>query len=107
MIFFCTKFSDCYREFGDYHARAIDEQWYKSAVLQHQYDKYAFVFSVPFDIKEEDDLLVTASHAIFPEDGGIEAPGAVVGFQFSHASLEKQFLNIIKVFFYRCIQNVS
>lgn len=84
------------REFGDYHARAIDEQWYKSAVLQHQYDKDAFVFSVPFEIEDEQNVLVTGSYAIFPEDGGKEAAGSVVGFQFSHAKLKELFLETIK-----------
>ena len=27
------------REFGDYHTTAIDEQWYKSAILQHKTDQ--------------------------------------------------------------------
>lgn len=94
--FFPNKFWKYFREFGDYHARAIDEQWYKSAVLQHEYDKLAFVFSVPFQIEDDTNVLVTGSYAIFPEDAGIEAPGSVVGFQFSHSSLKKRFKEIVK-----------
>lgn len=69
------------------HSKAIDEIWYKSAVLQHQHDKESFVYSVPFEVDNADELLVTGSYAIFPKDASIEAPGSVVGFQFSHSHL--------------------
>lgn len=82
------------KEFGDLNPRAIDEKWYKSAVIQHQYDTESFVYSVPF--KKQDtsqnttptDVLVTASYAIFVKESGIEAPGCVVGFQFSQAKFK-------------------
>lgn len=87
---------DSDREFGDYHTTAVDETWYKSAILQHQIDPNSFVFFVPHeaDPAEEGELKVTASHAIFPRDGGIEAPGSVVGFQFSHALMGERFMEI-------------
>nr|XP_023025468.1 voltage-dependent calcium channel subunit alpha-2/delta-3-like [Leptinotarsa decemlineata] len=80
-------------EFGDLHPRAINEKWYKSAVLQHQYDE-SFVYSVPFDAGQIDDPMVTGSFAIFPSDGGFEAPGSVVGFQFSQRDLQTQFKKV-------------
>lgn len=47
-------------------------------------------------IPDSDDgiLRVTASHAIFPHDGNIEAPGCVVGFQFNHDLMVKRFKEI-------------
>uniref|UniRef100_A0A1B0CC93 Voltage-dependent calcium channel alpha-2/delta subunit conserved region domain-containing protein n=1 Tax=Lutzomyia longipalpis TaxID=7200 RepID=A0A1B0CC93_LUTLO len=87
---------DTDREFGDYHTTAIDEGWYKSAILQHKIDSQSFVYSVPHasDPPEEGELKVTASHAIFPRDGGLEAPGAVVGFQFSHQLMYERFMEL-------------
>ena len=38
-----------HRDFGDLHANSIDEPYYRSAVLQHESDRDAYVFSVPFD----------------------------------------------------------
>lgn len=83
-------------EFGDYHTTAIDETWYKSAILQHKIDPDGFVYSVPHanDPPEDSELKVTASHAIFPRDGGMEAPACVVGFQFSHVNMLERFANI-------------
>uniref|UniRef100_A0A336MH80 CSON014735 protein n=1 Tax=Culicoides sonorensis TaxID=179676 RepID=A0A336MH80_CULSO len=67
------------REFGDYHTKAIDETWYRAAVLQHKLDPHSFFYSVQHseDEKEEGGLKVTASMAIFPRDGGLEAPSCV------------------------------
>ncbi|XP_023032149.1 voltage-dependent calcium channel subunit alpha-2/delta-3 [Drosophila willistoni] len=88
---------DTDREFGDYHTTAIDETWYKSAILQHHADRTeSFVYSVKHynDPLEESDLKVTASHAIFHREDTKEAPGNVVGFQFSHAKMWERFFNI-------------
>lgn len=41
-----------------------------------------------------DDAVVMASHAIFPRDGGMEAPASVVGFQFQHSALLSRFISI-------------
>lgn len=35
-------------------------------------------------------MLVTGSYAIFVKDAGIEAPGSVVGFQFSQTKLKSR-----------------
>lgn len=91
---------DTDREFGDYHTTAIDETWYKSAILQHHEDRAeSFVYSVKYydDPMEDSEVKVTASHAIFPRDGGKEAPACVVGFQFSHARMWERFFNITAV----------
>lgn len=82
-----------FKEFGDIHPYAINEQWYKNAVLQHQYDE-SFVYSVPFDAGGKDNQQVTGSFAIFPTDGGNKAPGSVVGYQFSQQNLETRFKEI-------------
>lgn len=89
---------DTDREFGDYHTTAVDETWYKMAILQHQIDAESFVYLVPHvnEPLEDSDLKVTASHAIFPrnDNGGIEAPASVVGFQFSHSLMYERFMEI-------------
>lgn len=88
---------DTDKEFGDYHKRAIDEPWYKAAILQHHEEPVeSFVYAVRHagDAEEDTDLKVTASHAIFPRDGGTEAPACVVGFQFSHNKMYDRFRNI-------------
>ncbi|XP_075149778.1 ca[2+] channel Muscle-specific alpha2/delta subunit [Haematobia irritans] len=85
------------REFGDYHTKAIDETWYRSAILQHHSElTETFVYSVKHsaDPNEHKSPQVTASHAIFPRDGGKEAPACVVGFQFSYALMYERFYNI-------------
>lgn len=83
-------------EFGDIYSKSLNEPWYKSAVLQHDIDPQSFVYSVPFseDGNVDSDLKVTASMAIFPKDGGKEAPSAVVGFQFSHGPMFERFMEI-------------
>lgn len=75
---------------------AIEEAWYKSAILQHRIDKQSFVYSVPHfgDEKEDSEIKVTASMAIFPRDGGMEAPSCVVGFQFAHELMYKRFMEL-------------
>ncbi|XP_055595759.1 voltage-dependent calcium channel subunit alpha-2/delta-3 [Uranotaenia lowii] len=83
-------------EFGDFHKKAIDETWYRSAILQHKIDPKSFVYSVPHatDDPEDTELKVTASMAIFPRDGGLEAPGCVTGFQFSQELMFERFMEI-------------
>ncbi|XP_052896426.1 voltage-dependent calcium channel subunit alpha-2/delta-3 [Anopheles moucheti] len=83
-------------EFGDYHKKAIDETWYRSAILQHKIDPKSFVYSVPHesDPPEDGELKVTATMAIFPRDGGLEAPGCVTGFQFTHSLMYDRFMEI-------------
>lgn len=83
-------------EFGDFHTSAVDETWYKSAILQHLIDAESFVYSVSHvgDPQENNATQVTASHAIFPRDGGLEAPACVVGFQFDHFAMRSRFGSI-------------
>ncbi|KAF5282678.1 hypothetical protein FQA39_LY17510 [Lamprigera yunnana] len=81
--------------FGDKHPRAIDEVWYKSAVIEHRYNNYSFVYMVPLEKKYNNDVVVTGSHAIFLTQDDKEAPGAVVGYQFSHSHLHEQFFKLI------------
>lgn len=87
------------REFGDYYTKAIDETWYRSAVLQHKVDNESFIFSVPHDDEDDEkelgDLKVMASHAIFRMDAGREAPGCVVGFQFKQQEMYRHFKEIV------------
>lgn len=88
------KFHLIFREFGELHSRAIDERWYKSAVLQHQYDKESFVYAIADNEDNEENILITGSYAIFPKDNGKEAPGSVVGFQFGQNELRQRFREI-------------
>ncbi|XP_028138725.2 voltage-dependent calcium channel subunit alpha-2/delta-3 [Diabrotica virgifera virgifera] len=82
------------KEFGDVHPYAINEQWYKNAVIQRQYDE-SFVYSVPFDAGTKDtNRIVTGSFAIFPSEKGHKTPGSVVGFQFSQAKLQTKFQEV-------------
>ncbi|XP_026677995.1 voltage-dependent calcium channel subunit alpha-2/delta-4-like [Diaphorina citri] len=81
-------------QFGETDKLALEENWYKSAVLQHHLNPEAFVFSVPHKIglsSGTKDFQVTATHAIFTKDGGLEAPGSVVGLKLSHAALRTRF----------------
>ena len=99
------------KEFGDYHTKAVDETWYKSAVLQHKVDAQSFVYSVPHwkDEPEDEEIKVTSTMAIFPRDGGLEAPGCVTGFQFSHSKLWDRFMEItskINVSLINCVSEI-
>lgn len=76
------------------HNRAIDEVWYRRAVEQYYIEPRSFVYSVPFHAGDDNNTLVTASHAIFREEGSRKAPAAVVGFQFYHTALFNIFTNI-------------
>ena len=53
-----------HRDFGDLHSTSIDEPYYRSAVLQHEYDRHAYVFSVPFDAGNQSLTAVTFHHFI-------------------------------------------
>ncbi|XP_045467080.1 voltage-dependent calcium channel subunit alpha-2/delta-3-like isoform X2 [Harmonia axyridis] len=76
------------------HNKAIDEVWYRRAVERHYVDPRGFIYSVPFEIGHESNVLVTVSHAIFRDDSNKRAPAAVVGYQFYHSSLYSLFKNI-------------
>lgn len=76
------------------HPHSIDEIWYKSAVIHHRYNNESFVYSVPFHVEPDEDILVTGSAAVFPVKDGMSAPVAVVGLQFSHEKLQRRFFEI-------------
>ncbi|XP_044741328.1 voltage-dependent calcium channel subunit alpha-2/delta-3 isoform X3 [Chrysoperla carnea] len=83
--------------FSEIYKRAIDETWYKRAVEHYFINPRSFVYSVPFDVGDKKDTLVTATHAIVKTENGrekIRAPAAVVGFQFLHSALYTLFKNI-------------
>ncbi len=86
-LFFRKRFYELYNH-------AIDEVWYTRAVEQHAVEQQSFVFSVPFNVDDADNALVTASHAIFLSEDGRSAPAGVVGYQFQHSALYKLFKNI-------------
>uniref|UniRef100_A0A336LHN4 CSON011477 protein n=1 Tax=Culicoides sonorensis TaxID=179676 RepID=A0A336LHN4_CULSO len=83
-------------DFSEQNVKSIDEIWYKRAVEQHYVENESFVYSVPFSnvYGDETETLVTASHAIFVQEGQKSASAAVVGYQFQLDALDKLFKNI-------------
>ncbi|XKL59236.1 hypothetical protein PGB90_000252 [Kerria lacca] len=83
--------------FGIEHNKAIDEVWYKRAVHQYYVNDSSFVFSVPLYEEFTPDTAITASHAIFLKEKkkNLEAPAAVVGFQFRYTDFEQYVKNVI------------
>ncbi|XP_043483150.1 voltage-dependent calcium channel subunit alpha-2/delta-3 isoform X1 [Leptopilina heterotoma] len=79
-------------EFGDLHKKAVNEPWYKGAIFQHQVDPESVSITVP--PKSTVNPIVTVSMGIFPKDGGLEAPAAVVGFQMPMKAFLARFKNI-------------
>ncbi|KAK8733960.1 hypothetical protein OTU49_006268 [Cherax quadricarinatus] len=78
------------------HNKAIDEVWYKRAVDYYEEDNEAYVYSVPFDAatRNPDDVLVTATRAIFIEENSYrKAPAAVVGVTIKHSKFVEYFKN--------------
>ncbi|XP_065211727.1 voltage-dependent calcium channel subunit alpha-2/delta-3-like [Planococcus citri] len=76
------------RNFGETNNKALDEVWYKSAVLLHESKHESFVFSLPKKIENSKERYITASHAIFysasSENEAPEAPGVVVGYEMAY-----------------------
>ncbi|XP_063927226.1 voltage-dependent calcium channel subunit alpha-2/delta-3-like isoform X3 [Zophobas morio] len=89
-----AKEEPTYRHFHILHNKAIDEIWYKRAVEYHYKDHTAYVYSVPFDVGDENNTLLTVSHAIFREEGAKKSPAAVIGYQSYHSALYSLFRNI-------------
>jgi len=83
-----------HRDFITDNSRATDELWYKRAVERFEVDPDSFVFSVPFDAGNRNDSKVTATRAIFVEKNGRQAPVAVTGIQFDHATWASRFFEI-------------
>ncbi|XP_045110018.1 voltage-dependent calcium channel subunit alpha-2/delta-3-like isoform X4 [Portunus trituberculatus] len=89
------------RHFMKVHNRAIDEVWYKRAVDYYKEDQDAYVYSVPFDAatRDPDEVLVTATRAIFVEENEYRmAPAAVVGVTIKH----RKFVDFFKNETYKC-----
>lgn len=92
--------------FGEYANQALDEAWYKSAVLLQHLDSDSFVFSLPsekitanstlLNDTDVDNRVITASHAVFYEQGKSKAPGFVVGYEFTYAALFNKLKSITK-----------
>ncbi|CAG9796424.1 unnamed protein product [Diatraea saccharalis] len=94
--------------FGDRYFNAIEETWYKAAVLQHMINSASLVIATPLPNLDEiieskvvpdkdKDITMTASYAIFYKDGESETPASVVGFEFSFESFQKRFFEITKI----------
>nr|CAD7430991.1 unnamed protein product [Timema monikensis] len=71
----------------------VHSRFLRKVCLQQQVE-YRQVTHVQTLLRDRDDILVTGSHAIFPRDGGLEAPGSVVGLQFHHSNMRSRFLSI-------------
>ncbi|XP_072941901.1 voltage-dependent calcium channel subunit alpha-2/delta-4 [Epargyreus clarus] len=92
--------------FGDIYYNAIEETWYKAAVLQHMISPEALVIATPLRIlddtiqnrpnieNDDGDITITASYAIFYKDGKSETPAAVVGFQYQYSNFRDIFFNM-------------
>ena len=87
------KFSSC-RHFSDVNNEATDEVWYKRAVDYHFNNPKSFVFSVPFDIGDKRPTTVTATHAVYKEQGGKKAPAGVVGVQIDYDKFASTFMDV-------------
>lgn len=66
------------------------------AVMQHQEDEDSFVFSVPFQTTEDEEIYVIATHAIFHKktQDGKKGSAAVLGYRFEHSSFYERFMEI-------------
>ena len=84
---FCSHFSQVNNE-------ATDEVWYERAVEYHFNNPNSFVFSVPFDIGDKRPTTVTATHAVFKDQGGRKAPAAVVGVQIDYDRFAQTFMEV-------------
>ena len=79
---------------SDISPRATDELWYRRAVDYHHHNPDSFVFSTPlYPVKHLPTFPVTASHAIYKDDGGRKALAAVVGVQMDFEKFAKKFMD--------------
>ena len=82
------------RHFSQVNNEATDEVWYERAVEYHFNNPNSFVFSVPFDIGDKRPTTVTATHAVFKDQGGRKAPAAVVGVQIDYDRFAQTFMEV-------------
>merc|ERR1719461_514863 len=80
--------------FSQVNNEATDEVWYERAVEYHFDNPNSFVFSVPFDIGDKRPTTVTATHAVFKDQGGRKAPAAVVGVQIDYDRFAETFMDV-------------
>ena len=85
---------DFFRHFSEVNNEATDEVWYRRAVDYHFNNPNSFVFSVPFDIGDKRPTTVTATHAVFKEQGGKKAPAGVVGVQIDYDKFAQTFMDV-------------
>lgn len=83
-----------FRHFSEVNNEATDEVWYRRAVDYHFNNPNSFVFSVPFDIGDKRPTTVTATHAVFKEQGGKKAPAGVVGVQIDYDKFAQTFMDV-------------
>lgn len=79
--------------FREVHVRATDEDFYRRAVDFYRLNSSSFVYSVPIDVSASENVLVTASRAIFIGTNKQRAPAAVVGLQYQHKLFADRFFN--------------
>ncbi len=87
---FIIGFFSC-RHFPDINNKATDEIWYKRAVDYHKVNRNAFVYSIPFDVGDKKNAMVTATHAIMVGRGAQETPAAVAGMQIDYEVFRNMF----------------
>ncbi|KAG8232670.1 hypothetical protein J437_LFUL011903 [Ladona fulva] len=79
--------------FAEYFSDAIEDAWYKKSVIWYEADPGSYVYSMRYPrdeiIEDDNDLLtqVTATRAIFLNDGEKATPTSVVGYRFPHSIL--------------------
>ncbi|XP_014218432.1 voltage-dependent calcium channel subunit alpha-2/delta-3 isoform X2 [Copidosoma floridanum] len=84
------------REFTS-HRRALDEPWYKGAILRNEIDPESISITVP-PIKDTEsgcNATVTISLGIFPRDAGMRAAAGVLGMQLPMNALFRRFMAIV------------
>lgn len=52
------------------------------------------IINRPSVIKEDGDITITSSYAIFYKDGNSETPASVVGFQYSYLQFYERFVEL-------------
>ncbi|KAF5289107.1 hypothetical protein FQA39_LY15209 [Lamprigera yunnana] len=89
-----TRWKSIYEQESEFiknNNKAIDEVWYKRSVGYNYVSPRTFIYSVPIAMELDNDTYVTATSAVFRENGPRKSPVAVVGFQMTHYLLESIF----------------
>lgn len=73
----------------------IDEHWYRRAVEENFDNENMFIYSVPFEISGyENNTMITATNAIFVNNGVSKTPVATIGIQFNHRTMSFLYTTI-------------